>query len=84
MDLSKRAKSRRNDIEEPLFQLEKLLDDLEECRTRIDAAIAVWPETKSTLRPALKKQSAIAKEMTELKRQLSKLWQRGYLNKWSE
>ena len=42
MDLSKSAKTRRDAVEDPLFLTEQLIDDLEEVRTRMDAAMKVW------------------------------------------
>jgi len=43
MDLSKKKKQKRDAVEQPLFQLEKLIDCLEEIRTRVNAALSVWP-----------------------------------------
>lgn len=82
MDLSKKAKTRRDAVELPLIDLEKLLDEIEECRTRIDATIRVWPETARTLKPALGKQDSIAKRLKVLQTALSGLWDRGYAKKW--
>lgn len=84
MDLSKTAKKKRDQVEEPLFLLEKLLDELEECRTRIDATMKVWPETSRTLRPALSKQDLVSKRLKELQAKLSFLWKRGFATKWKE
>jgi exonuclease VII small subunit len=82
MDLSKRAKKIRDRAEEPLWDLEELLHDLEECQTRLDAAIKVWPETTSTLKPALKKQNALAKKLIGLQGKLSGTWKQGHKSKW--
>jgi hypothetical protein len=84
MDLSKTAKTRRDSVEAALWTSEGLLDDLEECRIRINAAMAVWPETQSTLKPALKKQDAILKQFSKLKKELEDLWQQGHKKKWKE
>lgn len=82
MDLSKIAKKKRDRVEDPLRLSEQLLDKLEECRTRLDAAIKVWPETKRTLQPALDKQNAIVQELEELHRKLAELWKQGAAAKW--
>jgi len=84
MDLSKQAKTRRDSVEAPLWAVEKLLDDVEKSRARIEAAIAVWPETQSTLQPALSMQEAIARELTELQEKLSCLWEQGFASKWKD
>lgn len=84
MDLSKTAKTRRDQVEAALWTSEQLLDDLEECRTRINAAMAVWPETQSTLKPVLKKQEVILKQFNKLKQELESLWQQGHKRKWKE
>ncbi len=39
MDLSRAQKTRRDAVEDPLFNVEQLLDELEQCRTRIEATI---------------------------------------------
>jgi exonuclease VII small subunit len=82
MDLSKSSKNNRDRVEEPLFLIEQILDDLEECGTRIDAAMAVWPETARTLQPARRKQQAAEKRLAALKEKLAALWKQGYRNKW--
>ena len=84
MDLSKKQKSKRDAVEIPLLHVEKLLDLLEETRTRTGAAIKVWPETKRTLEPALQKQEAIEKELEELREKLQELWQHGFVKKWKD
>lgn len=82
MDLSKQAKTRRDRVEAPLFRTEKLLDDLDEIRRRIDAAMKVWNETTSTLAPALGKIDAVARQLEELKKELACLWEQGRAGKW--
>jgi hypothetical protein len=84
VDLSKKAKSRRDAVEAPLLSVEKILHDLEESRTRIDAAMTVWPETRRTLQPALSKQDAMAMKLVDLKKELSCLWEQGHKSKWKE
>ena len=84
MDLSKSAKTRRDAVEEPLFLVEKLLDELEESRTRIDAAMKVWPETRRTLQPALSKQDSVSKRLRKLQEELTFLWKQGFAAKWKE
>ena len=82
MDLSNDAKNRRNDVEEPLWQINDLLEKLELSRTRIDAAMQVWPDTKRTLRPALDLHDEIVKDIETLKDKLSQLWKDGYDKHW--
>lgn len=82
MDLSKQAKTRRDSVETALWTSEGMLEDLEECRTRIAAAMAVWPETARTLKPALKKQDAILKQFSNLKKELEVIWKQGHKRKW--
>lgn len=84
MDLSKTAKRNRDMVEEPLFLTGKLIDDLEEVRTRVDAAMKVWNETERTLKPALHKLDAHLKELDELKKKLALLWQQGAAKMWKE
>jgi len=82
MDLSKKQKNRRDAVEAPLFQLEKMLDLLEEIHTRTDAAVKVWPETERTLGPALRRQETMEKELDALREKLQELWQFGFTRKW--
>jgi exonuclease VII small subunit len=82
MDLSAAAKKNRDRVEEPLFQVEKLLDDLEECQRRVDAAMTVWQETAHTLQPASQKLDEIQKKLSALQDRLAGLWQEGFENKW--
>lgn len=84
MNLSKDAKTRRDGVEEPLWQINDLLDKLELSRDRIDAVIKVWPDTKRTLRPALELQDEVIKDMAELKVKLSELWKQGHERHWKE
>lgn len=83
MDLSKAAKKRRDQVEDPLFLASHLVDDLEECRVRINATMAVWTETSRTLEPALGKLDEIQEEMAALKKKLAFLWKRGCKSKWN-
>ena len=82
MDLSTQAKKRRDLVEAPLWRVSKLIDVIEEVRTRIDAAVKVWPEIGRTLHPALRIIDAVLKELTSLKQELSALWQAGFEMKW--
>jgi len=82
MDLSKQSKINRDSVEAALWTSEGLLEDLEECRARIAAAMAVWPETQRTLKPALKKQDAILKQLSKLKQELEVIWKQGHKRKW--
>ena len=84
MDLSKKAKTRRDAVEDPLLLTEKLIDDLEEVRTRVDAAMKVWHETSRTLHPALTKLDAQLKDVNELHAKLAILWKQGAARMWKE
>lgn len=87
MDLSRSQKTRRDAVEEPLFLVEQLLDELEQCYTRIDATMTVWPETRRTLQPAAhllderQQQSAVAR-LKLLQDKLALLWKQGAANLW--
>lgn len=82
MRLSSTAKQKRDAVEQPLFQLEKLIDCLEEIRTRVNAALSVWPEIGRTLKPATAKLDEVIASLYELKKSLSDLWDRGFQAKW--
>ena len=82
MDLSKIAKRNRDAVEAPLFLTERLIDHLEQIRTRIEAATKVWSETKRTLEPALPECDVAMKEIGELRKSLAELWKRGAASKW--
>lgn len=83
MDLSKKQKSKRDAVEAALFPVSRLIDELTECQTRIDATIKVWPETKRTLEPAAEKQHAVLEKLVELKKELARLWKRGRASQWN-
>ena len=82
MDLSREQKNNRDAVELHLFETEKLLDELEEISTRLDATLKVWPETQRTLDPAARKLKAILQKMEDIKSGLSKEWQEGFDRKW--
>lgn len=82
MDLSKTAKKNRDLVEDPLWRISRIIDTLDEIRTRAGAAIAVWPETQRTLQPALTKLDLIIEDLHALKEALSLLWQQGFDVKW--
>lgn len=82
MDLSKNAKSNRDSVELPLLKANILLEKLELSRTRINAAIKVWPDTKRTLQPALDAHDEIIRQVTELHEDLSQLWKQGHETHW--
>lgn len=82
MDLSTTAKNKRDAVEEPLFRLSNLIDSLEEIRTRINAAVKVWPEISRTLSPALHKLDIIINDLRSLKSAIAVLWQQGFDVKW--
>lgn len=82
MDLSKTAKQNRDAVETPLFQLENAIHYLEEIRTRINAALAVWPEVGRTLKPAMAKLDAVMTSLYALQESLSHLWNEGFEKKW--
>lgn len=84
MDLSKKAKKKRDAVEDPLFRLSSLIDRLEQIRTRINAAVKVWPEIGRTLNPALYLLDAILNDMKKLKSGLAALWQEGFEVNWKE
>lgn len=83
MDLSKNAKTRRDAVEGTLFPLEKLLTDLDECQRRVNAAMKVWHETKSTLGPASEKLEQLEQDLTDWQKKLSDLWEQGFARKWN-
>lgn len=82
MDLSKNQKRRRDAVEAPLFRVEQLLDQLEEIRTRTDAAMRVWTETSRTLGPVTNKLDNVRSDLSKLQEELSQLWQEGFKAKW--
>ncbi len=84
MDLSKKAKTRRDAVEEPLFCAAFEIERLDEVRKRIDAAIKVWPETQRTLSPALSTLDEMLGEFENLRKALSLLWHAGAEAKWKE
>jgi len=69
-------------VEEPLFLTEKLIDELEEIRTRMDATMKVWHETERTLRPALSKLEAQLQSLKKQQEKLAILWKQGYDSHW--
>jgi len=71
-------------VEEPLFRLAGLIDRLEQIRTRMNAAIRVWPEIGRTLHPAVKLLDAILNDMRSLKKSLAQLWREGFEANWKE
>ena len=71
-------------MEDPLFRLSSLIDRLEQIRTRINAAVKVWPEIGRTLNPALYLLDAILNDMKKLKSGLAALWQEGFEVNWKE
>lgn len=87
MDLSRSQKTRRDAVEDPLFLVEQLLDELEQCHTRINATMQVWPETRRTLQPAARllderqQQSAVAR-LKQLQSKLALLWKHGAATLW--
>lgn len=84
MDLSTAAKQRRDTVEDPLFRLAGLIDKLQQIKTRMDAAIKVWPQIGGTLTPALQLLDAILNDMNKLRSGLSKLWRDGFDVNWKE
>jgi hypothetical protein len=82
MDLSTRAKNRRDAVEDPLFRISGLIDKLEQIHTRMSAAIKVWPEIGRTLNPAMQLLDLILNDMKKLKAGLAQLWQEGFEVNW--
>lgn len=69
-------------MEAPLFRVEQLLDQLEEIRTRTDAAMRVWTETSRTLGPVTNKLDNVRSDLNKLQEELSRMWQEGFEAKW--
>lgn len=84
MDLSSRAKNRRDAVEDPLWRLSKLIDQLEQIHTRLDAAIKVWPQIGRTLQPAQQLLESILNDMRSLKKSIAQLWQEGFEVNWKK
>lgn len=84
MNLSTKAKNRRDVVEDPLFRLGRLIDMLTQIRTRVDAAMKVWPEISKTLQPALRLLDEILNDMTNLRSGLSQVWREGFEINWKK
>lgn len=84
MDLSTAAKQRRDTVEDPLFRLAGLIDKLQQIKTRMEAAIKVWPQIERTLTPALQLLDTILNDMHKLRSGLSQLWRDGFDVNWKE
>lgn len=82
MDLSTKAKRKRDDVEIPLFNISSLLGDIDEVERRIHATIKVYPETSRALAPALSRLSEVRSRFGHLKKHLAVLWRKGSEKFW--
>jgi hypothetical protein len=71
-------------VEDPLFRIANLIDAIEGIRTRVDAAMKVWPEISRTVKPALDQVDQIISDLKALKEALSLLWQHGFEVNWKK
>jgi hypothetical protein len=71
-------------VEDPLWVTGRLIDKLEQVRTRMDAAIKVWPQIGRTLNPAMNLLDAILQDLYALKDALGALWQEGFEVNWKK
>lgn len=56
--------------------------ELEEIQARVYATLRVYPETGRGLEPARRRLESLSSGLSELKRELSVLWERGFHSRW--
>jgi hypothetical protein len=69
-------------VEDPLWRVSKIIDRLELVKTRMDAAVRVWPEIGRTIHPAMSLVNELLQDLTSLKQALSTLWREGFEVNW--